>query len=53
MDDSPAGRHDIRERDLSGFKYFKQVLGLLERLHPYATARGRAHHRTLFYVCVI
>jgi len=39
----------IRERDLSGFKYFKKILRLLGGLHETATARDRAHNRTLHY----
>jgi Transposase DDE domain len=46
MDDRPA---KIQERDLAGFKYFKRLLPLLDRLHAHNTARDRAHHRTLHY----
>jgi hypothetical protein len=49
MEDQPAGKHDIHERDLVGFKYFKLVLGMLDRLHLQATARDKAHNRTLHF----
>jgi hypothetical protein len=39
----------IREEDLVGFKYFKKILKLLDRLHLTATARDKAHRRTLHY----
>jgi hypothetical protein len=40
-------RPDIDERDLVGFKYFKKVLRLLDRLHDAGCARDRAHNRQL------
>lgn len=40
-------RQDILERDLSGFKFFKKILKLLERLHTAACGRDRAHNREL------
>ncbi len=40
-------RDDIKERDLQGFKYFKKVTGLLERLHGAGCQRDRAHNREL------
>lgn len=40
-------RQDILERDLSGFKFFKKTLKLLERLHTAACGRDRAHNREL------
>ena len=40
-------RNDIRARDLQGFKYFKKVNALLERLHGAACQRDRAHNRQL------
>lgn len=40
-------REDIEERDLQGFKYFKKVASLLERLHATACQRDRAHNRQL------
>jgi hypothetical protein len=45
MDERPR----IEERDLAGFKYFKKLLPLLDRLHGHNTARDRAHNRTLHY----
>jgi hypothetical protein len=40
-------RQEIREHDLQGFKYFKKVRRLLERLHQAGCQRDRAHHRRL------
>jgi hypothetical protein len=40
-------RQDVVERDLQGFKHFKKVAALLERLHGAACARDRAHNRQL------
>jgi hypothetical protein len=40
-------REKIKDRDLEGFKYFKQVAKLLERLHGTACERDRAHNRDL------
>jgi len=40
-------RKDIKESDLQGFKYFKVLSGLLERLHGAGCDRDRAHNRTL------
>jgi len=40
-------REKIKDRDLQGFKYFKQVAKLLERLHGAACQRDRAHNREL------
>jgi hypothetical protein len=34
--------------DLSGFKYFRQLSGLLEQLHPVGTAGDRAGNRRLY-----
>jgi hypothetical protein len=42
-------RSEIRQQDLQGFKYFKQVLPLLDRLHDHATARDRAGNRQLHF----
>jgi hypothetical protein len=39
----------IREKDLQGFKHFKQLLPVLERLHDDACQRDRAHNRTLHF----
>jgi len=49
MEVQRAGKHDIRERDLSGFKYFKLIMGMLDRLHLEATSRDKAHNRTLHF----
>jgi hypothetical protein len=43
-----ATRPEMAEDDLEGFKYFKQVLKLLERFHDVAGARDRAGNRRLF-----
>jgi hypothetical protein len=42
-------RQPIREDQLQGFKYFKKLLRLLDRLHDTATARDKAHNRSLHY----
>ena len=43
------GKHDVREADLAGFKFFAPVMGLLARLHGTATGRDKAGNRTLHY----
>lgn len=40
-------REQIRQADLQGFKYFKKIGGLLERLHQAGCERDRAHNRQL------
>jgi hypothetical protein len=40
-------RQEIGDRDLQGFKYFKKVRRLLERLHKAGCQRDRAHNRRL------
>jgi hypothetical protein len=40
-------RQEIRQGDLQGFKYFKKVRRLLERLHRVGCERDRAHNRRL------
>jgi hypothetical protein len=40
-------RDKIKDPDLQGFKYFKRVTELLERLHTAACGRDRAHNREL------
>ncbi len=40
---------EIEEEDLHGFKHFKLLLPLLDKLHDHAFARDRAHHRKLHY----
>src|SRR5689334_5024960 len=42
-------RPQIREADLRGFKYFKVLNPILERLHQDATARDRAGNRRLHF----
>lgn len=39
----------IREKDLQGFKHFKSLLPVLERLHDDACQRDRAHNRKLHF----
>lgn len=40
-------RHEIEEQELQGFKYFKAVSGLLEKLHKVGCQRDRAGNRLL------
>jgi len=40
-------RHEIEEQELQGFKYFKVISGLLEKLHEVGCARDRAGNRLL------
>lgn len=42
-------RQPIREDQLQGFKYFKKLGTLLDRLHDHATQRDRAGNRVLHY----
>lgn len=42
-----AKREKIKESQLVGFKYFKMLSGLLERLHEAGCQRDRAHNRLL------
>jgi IS4 transposase len=42
-------RTPVREADLRGFKHFKLVGPLLQRLHAIGTARDKAGNRQLFY----
>jgi hypothetical protein len=42
-------RQPIRAEQLQGFKYFKKLLRLLDRLHDTDTARDKAHNRSLHY----
>jgi hypothetical protein len=39
----------VTEADLHGFRYFKALRPVLERLHDHATARDRAGNRKLLY----
>ena len=40
-------RHEIEEQELQGFKYFKAISGLLEKLHTFGCQRDRAGNRLL------
>jgi hypothetical protein len=40
-------RHKIKESELQGFKYFKAIAGMLERLHNAGCQRDRAGNRKL------
>jgi hypothetical protein len=42
-------RSEVRERDLQGFKYFRLLMPLLERLQDVGTRRDRAGNRLLFF----
>jgi Transposase DDE domain len=42
-------RRDVTARQLQGFKYFRLLGPLLERLHPIGTQSDRAGNRQLFY----
>jgi hypothetical protein len=42
-------RPEVRARDLRGFKYFRLLLPLLERLQGVGTQRDRAGNRQLFF----
>lgn len=42
-------RPEVRARDLQGFKYFRLLMPLLERLQEVGTARDRAGNRQLFF----
>jgi len=42
-------RQDVTEKDLAGFKHFKKLLPVLDRLHRVGCQRDRAHNRTLHY----
>jgi hypothetical protein len=44
-----AKRQPIREKDLQGFKYFRMILPLLERLHEAGTTRDKAGNRILHF----
>ena len=41
-------RHEIEEQELQGFKYFKAISGLLEKLHEVGCQRDRAGNRLLY-----
>ncbi len=42
-------RQPITEKQLQGFKYFKKLLPLLDRLHDHRVDRDRAGNRVLHY----
>ena len=42
-------REDIQEEDLQGFKHFKLLMPILEKLHPHGCARDSAGNRNLHY----
>jgi hypothetical protein len=42
-----AKREKIKEKDLQGFKYFKAIAGMLDRLHDAGCGRDRAGNRRL------
>jgi hypothetical protein len=42
-------RPEIHAQDLQGFKYFRLIVPLLERLHKVGTARDHAGNRQLFF----
>ena len=46
---APPSKAPIKEKDLSGFKYFKILNPLLERLHDEGTQRDKAGNRKLFF----
>jgi hypothetical protein len=46
---SRTSKPEIQERDLHGFKHFKLLVPLLERLHDDACRRDRAGNRTLHF----
>jgi hypothetical protein len=49
MDDTKSAKPLIRESDLIGFKYFRVLLPLLDRLHENGCGRDKAHNRSLHY----
>ncbi|WP_165076174.1 IS4 family transposase [Paludisphaera rhizosphaerae] len=46
---SRRGQEPVRAEDLRGFRYFRLLGPLLERLHPRGAERDRAGNRRLFY----
>ncbi len=44
-----AKRFDVREEQLTGFKYFDRITSLLERLRPVGCQRDHAANRTLHF----
>jgi hypothetical protein len=43
------GRAAVEEHQLQGFRYFRKLLPLFERLHDVGCQRDRAHNRTLHF----
>jgi hypothetical protein len=41
-------RDNVRERDITGLKYFQQLLPLFDRLHEVGCQRDKAGNRELF-----
>jgi hypothetical protein len=46
---APARKDEIHEQDLQGFKHFKLLLPILEKLHADGCRRDRAGNRNLHY----
>ena len=44
-----TAKQEIKERDITGLKYFEQLVPLLERLHDDGCKRDRAGNRHLHY----
>ena len=44
-----ARRSDVREEQLTGFKYFDRITALFERLRPVGSERDKAGNRTLHF----
>lgn len=44
-----ARKLPVQAEQVRGLKYLRQISALLQRLHDDATARDRAHNRTLFF----
>lgn len=42
-------RHDVQEKELHGFKHFKLLMPILEKLHDHACQRDTAGNRKLHY----
>jgi len=46
---APARKDEIQEKDLQGFKHFKLLMPVLEKLHHDGCRRDRAGNRILHY----
>src|SRR5437016_100180 len=44
-----AHKSTLKTEDVRGLKHLRQITALFSRLHDDATARDKAHNRTLFY----